>query len=446
MILLTFAVAAAGIIGTFADRAPLEAPAPTTSHARAALYIEDLAGVRTGIISAPQRAANTRIINAQLSRGARLHLHAGTRIEIARTLKIGSGGGIVGDSSTDRPIIFLPAAEFNNTNDVADQGRYGPNAVGIDFSGELSGSLRPSAGVDLENLKIVSERKAGRRLRGIVGRNVADCVIRNVEISGFPMAIGIALASARRCRVTGTYIHDFADDTPWRLLPQSTGIEVDNDIIRGIPSSGTTIDHFRIERLRVGGKLLAKWGYQTDSINILSSALETRIADGRISEVGEGIDTFGSNGSIDNVVIDNAYIFGLKFIHGAAGNRASNVSITNPGLAGLIFAGSDWAKKDTAANVVTGIRISNIDPAGVWKANSTAGIIVSGRNSKHVPTGNQVIDAQIDLGPGGKYGWLDQSTGSRNRGTAIRIKGGRSLDRPILIMYGGGSVRGARPS
>jgi hypothetical protein len=411
------------------------------STVAAVLYIEDLAGVKTGRATAHERAENSRIINAHLLLGQHLGLRAGTRIEIARALKIASGGAIVGDSSSDKAVIYMPADSFNNKEDVADRGRYGENAVGIDFSGEMTGAFRPTASVQLQNFKLISEQRPGRRLRGIVGRNVTGCLIQNVEIAGFPTAVGLALASARVCRISNVYIHDFADDTPWRLLPQSTGIEIDNDTVRGIASSDNRIDHFRIERLRMGGRLLAKWGYQTDGINIFSSAKRTDVREGYISDVGEGIDTFGSEGTIDHVAINDAYIFGLKFIHGAERNRVSHVTITNAGLAGVIFAGSDQAARDTAENIVSDVSISSLDWTRSWKENSSAGIIVSGRNSRRVPRDNQVTGAQIDLGPYGKYGWLDQSTGRGNRGFDIRIKGGRSLERSVLILYGGGSVQ-----
>lgn len=411
------------------------APAPVGAE-----YVEDLPGVRTGSVSPAARQANTSIINRRLATGAQLRLRPGSRIEIGSSLRLGSGAAIIGDSNTNKPTIFMPAAAFDNREDAAGEGRYGLNAVGINFSGELSGTFRPSHGVRIENVRLRSEQRTGRRLRAIVGQNVTACVVRNVEISGFPMATGLVLASARGCRISNVYVHDFSDDTAWTVLPQSTGIEIDNDIVNRVPSSDTVIEGFRIERLRVSGPLLAKWGYQTDGINVMNNGSRVQIQNGGISDVGEGIDTFGSYGTISDVIINNAYIFGLKFIHGASRNTVRNVTITNVGLAGVNFSGSNQAARDTAGNVITGITITNIDPFGTWRQNSTAGILVSGKGARRAPTGNQVISADIDLGPNGKYGWLDQSTGSANRGTGLRVKGGRSLHRAVLILHGGGSV------
>jgi hypothetical protein len=431
------AIASAALTGRSSERS---APVTQTRPIASAVYIEDLPQVRTGAVGAEQRLVNASRINAMLAQGADLHLRSGTRIEIGRSLRIGSGGSIIGDSGGVLPTIFMPASAFDNTNDVADQGRYGPASVGINFSGQLAAPFAPSRGVRIENVKLVSERKTGRRLRGIVGQNVTDCIIRNVEVEGFPTAVGIALASARHCRISDVYVHDFSDDTAWDVLPQSTGIEIDNDIVNGVPSTDTSISGFTIKRLRVSGPLLAKWNYQTDGINVMNSGSRVQIRNGRISDVGEGIDTFGSHGTISDVVIDNAYIFGLKFTHGASDNVVRNVSISNAGLAGVTFAGSDQSAQDIAGNVITGLAITNIDPLGSWRDNSTAGILISGRNARRVPVGNQVSDARIDLGPNGKYGWLDDSTGRGNRGTGLDVRGGRSLQRKVLVMYGGGSA------
>jgi hypothetical protein len=405
------------------------------------LYVENVSGVRTGAATAAERLRNSAILNAQLAQGAELHLHSGTRLEIGRSLRISSGGAIIGDAGGTAPVIFMPASAFNNTSFAADQGRYAPASVGIDFSGQLAAPFAPSRGVRIENVKLVSEAKRGRQLRAIVGRNVSDCVIRNVEISGFPTAIGIALSSARRCRINNVYVHDFSDDTAWAVQPQSTAIEIDNDLVNHTPSADTSVSDFKIERIRVSGPLLAKWNYQTDGINVLNSGSRVDIRNGRISEVGEGIDTFGSYGTINNVVIDNAYIFGLKFIHGASHNQVHDVAITNAGLAGVNFSGSDQASQDTAGNVISGLMISNVDPLGTWKEHSTAGILVSGKDARRSPVENEVIGARIDLGPNGKFGWLDDSTGRGNRGSGLQIRGGRSLHRKVLIMYGGGSAR-----
>lgn len=438
MILGGLGAIAAALGGLWSVDAP-----PRLRAGVAAIYVEDLAGITVGRASAAQRTANSRIINAHLQRGTHLRLRAGAWIEIGRTLKVASGGAIVGDSSTAKAVIYMPAGAFENANDDARGGRYASNAVGIDFSGELGGSRRPSSGVSLENLRIVSEEGGGRRLRAIVGRNVAGCSIRNVEISGLPVGVGLTLASARKCRISNIHIHDFADNSSWRQLPQSTGIEIDNDTVGGLGSSDNRIDHFRIERLEMGRQLVARWGYQTDGINILSTAVRTEITDGYIASVGEGIDTFGTDGGIRNVTIVEAYNFGLKFIHGASRNVARNISIRNAGLAFVTIAGSGQARRDTANNLIMGLVGVGLDPHGDWAGSDTSGVLITdnGRSPTGRPRNNRVEGADLDPGPNGEYGWLDTSTGSGNVGTGIALKRGHSLRRCVLVQKRGGAVQ-----
>ena len=430
---LGLALLAAASLATFVQGDSSSQTAPQASEAGASLYAEDLPGVRTGAVDSAQRRLNSAVLNRYLGRGQEIRLRAGTRLEIGSSLKIASGGAIIGDREGPKPTIYMPPSSFDNIDAAASAGRYAANAVGINFS---STGPQPSHGVRIENVRLASEQKSNRLLRGIVGQNVTGCAIRDVEIANFPTGVGIALASARGCRISDIHVHDFHDDRAWPTLAQSTGIEVDNDIVNGVTSADTLIERFTIERLKMSGPLLKKWGYQTDGINILNSGSKVDIRTGRISDVGEGIDTFGSNGTIADVAISNTDLFGVKFIHGASGNVARNISITNAGLAGINFSGSEQASRNTAGNIVSDLKIKGIDPTGMWKQNETAGILVSGLRSRHVPVDNQVIRAEIDLGAHGKYAWVDKSTGRRNRALGVRITAGRSLVEPALVLHG----------
>jgi len=423
-----------------APEAATASSGPAASSSAASRYVEDLAGVVLGAATVSQRVANTQRINAALSQGIILRLRAGSRIEIASSLIVPSGSGIIGDPGGTKPEIFMPAGQFTNRDETADGGRYARNAVAISFSGTTNRPGAPTDGVRLANFRVVSDPAMGRRLRAIVGQNVTNCTISNVEVSGIPSGMGIALASARNCSLSDIYVHDFSDTSAWDFQPQSTGIEIDNDLISGVPSSGVRIERFRVDDITVGGPSLARWGYQTDGINIVNYRSRVDIADGRISNVGEGIDTFGSDGTISNVEINEAYMFGLKLIHGASRNTMRNISITNAGIAGVSINGSNESVPDTADNLITGLRIKNLDPHLVWRENSSTGVSIAGNKSLHLPRNNRVIGAHIDLGPNGKYGWVDGSTGSGNLGTDIVVVPGSSLDRTVLIQRGGGSV------
>jgi hypothetical protein len=411
--------------------------APSATSAASELYVEDLPGVRAGHVSAHQRQQNTAIINRALAQGVPIHLRSGTRIEIGSSLLLPSGAALIGSGSgAQRPVIVMPAAEFANA-DNSGAHRYGPTAVGINFSGVRA----PSSGVRLENFILESDPSEGRYLRGIVGRNVQDCTISNVEVRGLPTGVGIALASADRCSISHVYIHDFADRTDWATMPQTTAIEIDNDLVNDHPSSGVAITNFVIDKMLVEGPFLAHWGYQSDGINVANDGSRVTITNGRISNTGEGIDTFGTGGTISNVEISNSYQFGLKFIHGASRNSVSNVQIRNSGIAGVTFSGSQSRAHDTSGNVLRHILISGIDPNGVFKDHSTAGVLIAHpATMPGKPRDNQVIQAQIDLDPNGKYGWLDTSTGSGNLGSEIQVSGGAPGARAVFITHGASRV------
>ena len=440
LVFATFALALA--TPSSQTSASFPSAAGTIQPARSAEFVEDLRGVRTGRVNHAQRLLNTAAINKALAMGAELHLRPHSRIEIASSLVLPSGSALIGSGSgADRPIIFMPASEFDNSENGGGR-RYGPDAVGINFSGSTGSTPDArSAGVRLENFILESDPRMGRYLRGIVGLNVRDCAIRNVEIRGIPTGVGIALASAKHCTLSNLYVHDFADQTNWSTLPQITAIEIDNDLVHGIASSGIVIDGFDIEHMRVSGPLLAHWGYQTDGINIANFASRVDISNGKIVDTGEAIDTFGSRGTIRNVDIADSYQFGLKFIHGASGNRVSDVRIVNSGLAAVTFSGSLSPQHDTAGNILSNIRIIGIDPAGIFKDHSTAGILINHPPSMPgKPRNNRVEATIIDLGPNGQYGWLDTSTGSGNVGLDLTILGGAHEVKPVWIAHSGGKV------
>lgn len=88
-----------------------------------------------------------------------------------------------------------------------------------------------------------------------------------------------------------------------------------------------------------------------------------------IENVGEGIDCFHSDCLFVNVKIKDASQFGIKFIHGAARNRVSNLIVDGAYFAGVQFNASDDVSlsNDCENNVVLGGIIENIgtDPLGI---------------------------------------------------------------------------------
>ena len=113
----------------------------------------------------------------------------------------------------------------------------------------------------------------------------------------------------------------------------------------------------------------------------------------------------------------------------------------NTGLAAVTFSGSLSPQHDTAGNILSNIRIIGIDPAGVFRGHSTAGILINHPPSMPgKPRNNRVEATIIDLGPNGQYGWLDTSTGSGNVGLDLTILGGAHEVKPVWIAHAGGKV------
>lgn len=410
--------------------------------------VETISGVVTGVVSDAQRVINTTNINSVLATGKRIWLRAGIRIEIASSLFLASNSGIIGEMGGVRPTIYMPLSKFTNTNNTTVDGtwavntRYGSNAVGINMSGQIGSPYTAKTNIRLENFTLESDPSIGRYLRGIVGLNVTNSQIVEVEVKNFPTAIAICLASVKGVQIRWPYIHDFTDSTNWASLPQITGIEIDNDIVNSVSSSAVLIECPRIENLTVSGALLTNWGYQTDGINICNAGATGRIVAPLIDTVGEGIDCFGSDWCMSDVILKSCYNYGLKFIHGALRNKATNVTVYNPGLAAVGFFGSDVAATNTSYNCVMNLTVNSLDPSNNWPSNNAACVLITDNGATlRKPSENQVIGATLNMGNNGEYGWLDTSTGSNNFGDDIGfVTGGSSIKR-VNVTGTGGSVR-----
>lgn len=402
-------------------------------------YLEDISGLVEG--SGGNAATNSTAINAALAGGAHYYMRPGALYRVGAQLSIPSNSGLVFEGD-NRPTIYAPAASFTNTDNSTTTARYGSNAAAINISGQVAGPFTANTNITLENFILQFETGIGRYLRGVVGRNISKCRINGLEVFGIPTGIGIVLASAQHCEIERPYIHDFTDSTNWGSLPQLTGIEFDNDQVNSVPTMDTEIRNARIEDLTVSGSLLSTWGYQTDGINIANKAAQVRVRGARIKNVGEAIDCFGCDCIISDIEAEAIYQYLLKFIHGASRNQANNIVGKNIGLAGLLFAGSNMAGQDTEGNVVKGLSVIGLDPNSVWSGSQSAGVLINDNvGTAGKPRNNFVIGITVDPGANGDYGWLDQSTGSRNFGVGLTVRDGTSLQKRISVSNGAGAAQ-----
>lgn len=406
-------------------------------------YIEDISGFTTG--SSGDAAANATVLNAALATGTVYEMRPGELYRIGSRLNIPSNAGLVFNGSR-KPTIYMPAANFTRADNLYAT-RYGTNAVGIGVYGQLSGSYTPASNVSLAGFILQSEVNGNRSISGIAAQNAKNLTIDGVEIFGLPLGIGVNLQSVVGASVRNLWCHDFYSDTTLAALvtnaPNATGLMVGGDEVNGIASSGILIDGFRMENIRVGTNFrIANGGEQSDGVNIAATSSRVTVANGIITNIGEGVDCFGSDCIFDNLQMTDMYIFGMKFIHGAQRNKASNISVVNVGLAGAVFSGSSFATQDTSANIINNLSVKNLNANGAWTPNDTAGVLFNDNSAVNCrPRDNQVNGAYIDPGAGGKYGWLDTSTGSGNVGHNVQVKTGALLGRSVLVINNGGKVQ-----
>lgn len=404
--------------------------APVTSTASQLSSVAALVSMNT--------ATNVSELVSYLAQGY-VRLMPDTVYTLTAQLVVGSNCGIIGDRSS---VIYAPSSVFTNTTT---SGRYSTTGVIIDASGLTSGAYTPTENVILSGFTIQSQVVDGRKITAIAARNTVQPLIEGVEIYGLPDGCGIRAASVVGGRIQNNYVHDCTTNVDYGGDGmQITGIEVDNDIINGVYSSQLVITGNIIEDLTVGATALAAHGYQTDGINVVNhQTTNLVIANNNIRNVGEGIDHFGSNCALTGNVIKDAYIFGIKLIHGASHNAISGGSIDNPGLGGVgIYGSTTSGVGDTAYNTVTGVTISNLNADQVWNASSNACVLFAdngGTTGK--PVGNLVTGCVLDEGTYGVYGWLDSSTGTTNYGEGNRIVAGAANSRRVLVSGGGGSCR-----
>jgi hypothetical protein len=332
---------------------------------------------------------------------------------ITESLVIPNGGGIVGVGRTAR--FIMDSTGFNHTSELFAT-RFDPNAVGIIVKGGLTTPFTPHEGCILKDFILESEVLDGRVLKGIAVLNAIAPVIQGIEIFGLPVATAICLNSVINGVVEHNYIHDCTTNVSGFTLPQITGIELDNDLVNSILSVNCRINHNTIKNLTVGATTLAEDDYQTDGINIAREfSYGHQVIGNYIEGVGEGIDSFGDTIDISHNVIKDAYVFGVKLIHGGRRTRVIANTIDGAGLAGIALEGSTFASGDTERNLIANNTIERINYNGAWNANDTAGIRTSDNGgTTTLPRNNAVFDNYINCSATGKYGIYAAGNGTLN--------------------------------
>lgn len=217
-------------------------------------------------------------------------------------------------------------------------------------------------------LRMASEEGDAQPLlrRGIHVSNSSDVSIQGLELLGFPRTKGIvAVNSGRGVSVEDNLFHGGYTVAPAR---QVTGIEVDDDRVNGDSNNlrivgnfilGVMLDRDVLFDTAIPDRNGVPLGYETDGINMQVNVNPHLVANNSIMDVGEGIDSFSSNGQYRNNHIERAFSLGVKVAHGATGNRFSGNRVLATGFSSILIADSETEPTGSNAFIKNRVRYTN---------------------------------------------------------------------------------------
>jgi hypothetical protein len=337
-------------------------------------------------------------IQDKLNRGDTVVLISGATYKIGQRLNINfSNSGIKTNGEQPATIEMLPSFNYADPDITSFGPRWSQtNGIGIYIGDDLRNPITRVGGVSnilLENFHLKKYHVDGSYVMGVWIYGAANVQIKRMEFSGFSLGYIVALDSVRDVQIKHSSIHDsWANTAPrnssgsyFNKMPQLTGIQIDDNKItipttnEHVLSKNILIANNTISRLRFGNNLFnlprsgfgntgnANLGFETDGITIGNSDSPVEggkdnivVAMNRISEVGEGIDTFATNFILSNNVISDTFLFGIKMIHGARDAVVENNLISRSGLNGIVLGGSPAARAHVSGNIIRDNEISNV--------------------------------------------------------------------------------------
>ncbi|WP_139139275.1 hypothetical protein [Sphingobium phenoxybenzoativorans] len=281
-----------------------------------------------------------------------------------------------------------------------------------EYSGEFAGN---QVGIYIEGKKKVrlEARHLMQRSDGIrVCSPVAVRASHDVTIIGiaenfseaeFPLLSwdsnvnGSVQWSARNCTPD-------SDILPWMQL---TGFGVDCNRVEQANSIGLIFD-VKVKKLRLGPRARARYGEQSDGVNIQSQGFSG--AKGRVvaDTVGEAFDCFGDNTEV-RVFAKRCYAYGVKLIHGASFNYIV-ATIHDTAGHGVVFGGSNSSKKSVSYNVVRA-KVAGVGALGGFAHASAIG--TDGTSALYRPEHNRTYVRTTNGGHLMQYAVFEES-GSNN--------------------------------
>lgn len=346
-------------------------------------------------------ADDTAEIVAALAAHSIVRLLPGKTYRITSRITVPSGKFIIGDGT---PILNMDTGA--GFFDATSAGSYAAsNGVGVFFDTSTGGGL---VGVRVKLSTRTSELIAG----AVLIRSSNKIIIQGCEFDNFSKAKVLRVESSTVCAITDNYFHDCEISSA--TTGQLTAIDIDDNRPSG-NSSGIMVCRNRFKNITASAGFIASFGYQTDAINVsYENSTGHTISENNIQTVGEGIDCFGADCVINGNLIQTAYNYGIKLVHGARRNVVSGNQIVSPGLGGIVLGGNTADANHTELNSITGNQISFVNIAGNWSAFSTFGIKMEDDGGTKFARKNLIADNNISEGGAMKYGILADNSSTSN--------------------------------
>ena len=281
----------------------------------------------------------------------------------------------------------------------------GPDGFGnLDATNEYSDSAIGLFGenvenVQLKNFKVTKQFQDRSNVSAVRIRGGDNIQVSGLDITGFSNGLLIAFDSVRWGFINNNYIHGSYTSSE----AQHTAIAIDSSRVIDagtiLNSSSVLVDNNFIMGLKVSQQLRDRNRVETDGINIAGPEThDIWLTDNAISQVGEGIDSFGQRVSVRGNSLYQNYIFGIKLIHGASNSVVSGNEIIRPAKVGIVLAGSNSVQRNTSANQIIDNYISGVgqNSAINWRPRYTAGISLEENGSQSgVVVGNTIDSNRI---------------------------------------------------
>ena len=265
--------------------------------------------------------------------------------------------------------------------------------------------------------------------------------ISNVSFSGFAASQIITVSSLGSGRRRNIHIASAKDcgitlgTASWTGTPQTTVMEIDNDLISSTASKPGKIRIDFVKDILFSGSALTDFGQQTDVFNIISQGANSTsgwdVEIGTVDGVGEVVDLQGFACNVRVGYLKNIYNDAVKLIHGASYNNVDVGVIEACGRSAVGIFGSAEVTTDrnTTGNTIRVGTVRLPGTYGLGTSGTTAIVLFGNANSTYKPTLNRVIiDNFIGDGTNLDYGVSDGGSDANNfnevtigRGTGFAI-------------------------